>query len=105
MWLHLLKLSTLFYKERSRYMNAKNYHSIHFDTQTKVSVLKDTLSVYLKSNDPEEAISSSRYAQTIIEDLKKDYQYDTSRLDLVHELQQALDCNNEKDVKRIVRIL
>lgn len=105
MWLHVLKLATLFYKERSRYNNLKNYHSIRYDTETKVSVLKDTITSYLKSTNPEEALSSSRYAQTILEDLKKDYLFDPRKLDILQELQQALAFNEEKEIKRILRLL
>ena len=105
MWLHILKLVNLFYKERSRYVNGKNYHSIRFDTQTKVSVLKDTASKYLKSNSPEESILHSNYAQTIIEDLRKDFKYDEKSLIYLHELQQAFFISNNGEVKRIIRLL
>jgi hypothetical protein len=85
----------------------KNFRSIHFDNNTKRSVLIDQLRLYFNAKTIEEKIQIEDYIMKIIPELKKDAGPDNHKLQLLDDLIYELKFNsdNRKAIERIMQKL
>lgn len=106
MWLHLLgHLLSMFHRERNQHRNAMNFHSIRFDSETKLTILKDNIKLYLNATTPEDAYSSSSYITTIISDLKSDFKFDHKTLETLQNIELALHSSDSKSLRLLCKNL
>jgi len=102
--LHFIKLLFTLFKRNSDHSNAMNFRSIHYDVQTKLSVLEEQLKLYFKQTSPTEQLKQCEYIQTILEDLKKDFIYTPEKIEVLDQIQFDLKYNqtNMKSMQKLL---
>lgn len=100
----LIKFVYSIFKEDMKQEQIKNFRSIHFDNNTKRSVLIDQLKLYFSAKTIEEKIQIEDYIMKIILEIKKDAGTDSQKLQLLDDLIYELkfNANNKKAIDSLL---
>jgi hypothetical protein len=103
----LIKFVYAVFKEDMKQEQVKNFRSIHYDNNTKRSVLIDQLRLYLNAKTIEDKMQIEDYIMKVIPELKKDAGADNNKLLLLDDLIYELKFNtaNRKTIERIMQKL
>ncbi len=104
LFFHLIKLLFNLFKENNEHSNAMNFRNIHYDVQTKVSVLNEQINAYFKLTSPDIQLEKETYIKSIIDDLKKDFTYYPEKNEILDNVLFELNYGQDKK-KNIVSLL